>query len=68
MSDRPQWTGRLRRGAQPGTITGELIDAWGWVIHINATFDGPSREYVVEGRTGDVPPGLRIPAVDEGEA
>jgi hypothetical protein len=57
----PQYTGHLRKGAEPGTIEGEIVDRWGWKILINGrrTDDG----YALTATVSD-PGSLRVPAID----
>ncbi|HTI83036.1 MAG TPA: hypothetical protein VL614_21500 [Acetobacteraceae bacterium] len=64
MTGSPQWTGRIRKGDEAGTITGWIQDAWQWRIEIVGRFDEASREYVVTGTTGEVPATLRITTID----
>jgi len=66
MTSSPQWTGRIRKGDAAGTITGWMVDEWGWRLEFVATFDEASREYVLRGTTGEVPKALKVPAIDEG--
>ena len=58
----PQYTGTLRKGAQPDTIEGELVDAWGWRLHITGR-KSPTG-YTLEAKLGDVPAALRIHGLD----
>lgn len=55
--------GRLRRGATPDTVTGNLRDAFGteFLITGRRTADG----YDLEAVSGPIPEGLRIPFVDD---
>ena len=64
-TDGPAWTGWLKRGDAPGTVTGELVDSWGWKIHITGTLDKENGGYVLTGTTGEVPEALRVPIVDD---
>lgn len=52
MSDAPHYTGTLRRGEEAGTVVGELIDTFGWRIHItgNRLEDG---SYVLRAVVGN---------------
>jgi len=52
-------TGTLRRGASPGTITGELRDAFGTVFVITGT--RTPEGYAIEGVPGPIPDGLKLP-------
>ena len=60
------WTGWIRKGELPGTIVGELVDHWGWVVTLAGSIDKESGGYVLEARLGPVPATLRVEAIDEG--
>ena len=62
----PQYTGRIDR-APDGTIIGRLVDQFGWEIVITGQRDPDAGGYVLQGRVGEPPASLRIPAID-GEA
>lgn len=62
MTDAPTYTGSLRRGDQPGTVVGELLDIFGWKIHILGTRQDDG-SYLLVATVGDKG-SLRVPAVD----
>jgi hypothetical protein len=64
MSTAPQYTGELRRGTEPSTVIGRLVDSFGWVIELRGTLDPATREYRLEGRLGATPPSLHIDTID----
>jgi len=57
------WTGWLKRGETPDTVTGQLTDSWGWVVTLTGARD-PEGGYRLEGRLGPAPEALRIPIID----
>jgi len=59
------WTGWIRKGELPGTIVGELVDHWGWVVTLAGSIDKESGGYVLEARLGPVPATLRVEAIDD---
>ncbi len=63
MSDAPIWTGELRRGEVEGTVTGTLVDAWGWRIVFTGT-QQPDRSYALTA-TVEVPEALRVAGIDD---
>lgn len=60
-----QYTGELRRGDKPGTVTGVLRDPWGWRIEIRGTWNAETRCYDLTGTLGAVPDSLRVAAIDD---
>jgi hypothetical protein len=65
MTDATIWTGELRKGQQPDTVEGELIDAWGWRVSIRGVRQ-PGGKYALTGTIdGQVPIGLQQPAETE---
>jgi len=58
------WKGWLRKGEVAGTVTGELVDSWGWRVQLFGTFDESGRQYVLTGSLGKPPAGLVIEAID----
>ena len=70
MSETPkapkgEWAGKLVRGDEPGTVTGWLVDEWGWVIPLTGTRDVEGGGYILKGVLGPAPEALRIPIVDD---
>ena len=59
------WTGWIRKGELPGTIVGELVDHWGWVVTLAGSIDKESGGYSLQGRLGPVPATLRVEAIDD---
>jgi hypothetical protein len=59
------WTGWIKKGELPGTVTGELRDHWGWVVTLAGSIDKESGGYQLLGRLGPVPATLRVDAIDE---
>ena len=58
-----KYTGHVRKGAERGTIVGELLDEWGWMISFVGTL-GDGGVYSVKGVAGEIPEGLRFPFED----
>ncbi len=58
------WTGWLKRGELPGTVVGQLVDHWGWVVTLAGAVDKEGGGYSLQGRLGPVPATLRIEAID----
>ena len=58
------WTGWIKRGELPGTIVGELVDHWGWVVTLAGALDQEGGGYSLQGRLGKAPDSLRIEAID----
>ena len=58
------WTGWIKRGELPGTIVGELVDHWGWVVTLAGAVDKEGGGYSLQGRLGAVPATLRVEAID----
>jgi hypothetical protein len=59
------WTGWIKRGELPGTIVGELVDHWGWVVTLAGALDQEGGGYSLQGRLGKAPDSLRIEAIDD---
>ena len=59
------WRGWLKRGTEPETVIGELTDHWGWTITLVGKRDAAAGGYALEGRLGEVPAALRVPAIDD---
>jgi hypothetical protein len=64
MTAAPQYTGELRRGTEPNTVVGRLVDSFGWVIELRGVMDPETRAYVLTGVLGPTPPSLHIEAID----
>jgi hypothetical protein len=60
------WTGWIKRGELPGTIIGQLVDHWGWVVTLAGAVDPEGGGYQLLGRLGPVPEPLRVEAIDDG--
>ena len=58
------YTGELRKGSEPNTITGRLVDGWGWEIQLTGTRQADG-SYKLDGILGETPPALRIPGLDD---
>jgi hypothetical protein len=63
-SNKPQYTGHLRRGSDPDTVVGVIQDEWGWKITLVGTRH-PSGGYILAGTLGDTPKFQRIAALGE---
>lgn len=61
----PGYTGTLRKGEEPGTVVGELVDTWGWRLTLFGTLDRDTGTYTLTGTLGDTPPSLRLPGLEE---
>ena len=59
------WTGWIKRGELPGTIVGELVDHWGWVVTLAGALDQEGGGYSLQGRLGKAPDSLRVDAIDD---
>jgi hypothetical protein len=57
----------MRKGEQPNTIVGELVDQWGWRVELSGTLNPQTRTYALVGALSEPPEKLRIVAID-GEA
>jgi len=64
-TDLGTYTGRLRKGQEPGTVEGWLEDRFGWRIALKGRLDPASGDYVLEGVLGNIPAALRVPVIDE---
>lgn len=58
------WRGELRKGEQPNTIEGELIDVWGWRVVLHGTRQEGGRYALTGTLGGQVPKALQQPAID----
>jgi len=59
------WTGWIRKGELPGTIIGELVDHWGWVVTLAGSIDKEGGGYSLQGRLGAAPAALQVEAIDD---
>ena len=59
------WTGWIKRGELPGTIVGELVDSWGWVVTLAGAVDKGGGGYALQGRLGKPPDSLLVEAIDD---
>jgi hypothetical protein len=65
MTSQAPWKGWLRKGDTAGTVTGELVDSWGWRVALTGTFVATSGSYALTGVLGEPPSSLVIGAIDE---
>jgi hypothetical protein len=56
-------TGHLRKGAEPGTVEGELVDKAGFTLILTGTLTAPE-VYTLTAVNGPVPPEYWIEAID----
>lgn len=59
------YTGELKRGTEPGTVVGEIRDAFGWAIYIRGTLREEGGGYTLVGTLGPTPESLKLPLVDD---
>jgi hypothetical protein len=57
------WNGELRKGETAGTISGKLVDSWGWQVTLHGEMQ-PGGWYKLTGTIGAPPETLRVPAID----
>jgi len=59
------YSGYLKRAPRKDWIIGELRDQFGWIIRIEGVRDPQGGGYRLTGYSGEVPPSLRQPVIDD---